>query len=732
MRPLLALLLALALNDVRPAAAQPVVTNLETTPYATAAGAAGLTFGSDGRLFVGRDAPGSTAITEQLIFTVPPGGGATTEYGPFGIADPLAVLVDADAAFAPEVGSVIVSGPVDSTSGQLVAIKPSAAEPQPGATIAVIHPAASGGIKSGGYLARLGNTLLIADAAAEAVVRFPAPTGPPAALISTPGVTPRFLAVREPDTIFVSYDGGTIRRFDAAGAPVGPDPLVTGLAGAVPIAVAPADADFAEGLYAVEGSSGKLFRIADDGTKTEVGTKFPSSLGEIEFGPDGGLYVAAFSAGRVYRIGEPLPLPAAPDLGPYVCYNAKPAADSTPPPTLEVGLTDEFEARAAKIGKAKMVCSPATVAVGSAAPVVNQETATLASYQSVWKPVGGHVPQSLDVTNALGMHTVETKSAGADRVLVPSAFSTSATPAPLTPAARDFFQCYKAKLPKGDAPIKVSVVVADPLGPGSATPTPRTLVVRKPKHVCIPVDSDLDDQPIHRPTDLLVCYEAKPAKGEPKSAVRSGMHVGNARAPDQLLDMLKGATTSSTSTQTGTVRGDVVETFAGEGTTRPGEWDLEDSEGPRWSGGGPLGEGDWLKATFSDAETLPEGTVRRFRVFVEIDIVVNDTNRGPGVVMRSSGIPGIPAEEPIALAARASGKLAGVRRSSEWFDAPPGTTLAQLADSEQTFDPDGDRSDGAFAFQIKSFGIDYEMSVTTGGARTGVPEAELCLPPTTP
>jgi hypothetical protein len=100
--------------------------------------------------------------------------------------------------------------------------------------------------------------------------------------------------------------------------------------------------------------------------------------------------------------------------------------------------------------------------------------------------------------------------------------------------------------------------------------------------------------------------------------------------------------------------------------------------------------------------------------------------------MRSSGIPGIPAEEPIALAARASGKLAGVRRSSDWFDAPPGTTLAQLADSEQTFDPDGDRSDGAFAFQIKDFGIQYEMSVTTGGARTGVPEAELCLPPTTP
>jgi hypothetical protein len=79
----------------------------------------------------------------------------------------------------------------------------------------------------------------------------------------------------------------------------------------------------------------------------------------------------------------------------------------------------------------------------------------------------------------------------------------------------------------------------------------------------------------------------------------------------------------------------------------------------------------------------------------------------------------------------ASGKPAGVRRSSEWFDAPSGTTLAQLAESEQTFEANGDNNRGAFAFQIKSFGIEYEMSVTTGGARTGVPEAELCLPSST-
>jgi hypothetical protein len=581
------------------------------------------------------------------------------------------------------------------------------------------------------YLAKLGTRLLIVDAATPAILSYVDP-GPPAPFI--PGtLVPRFVAVGGANRIYVSYGGGTIARFDETGSPVPFPTAVTGLAGAVPIAVAPAGADFPEGLYAVEGGTGTLFRIADDGTRTEVGSDFPSSLGEIEFGPDGALYVAAFSEGRVYRIGEELPLPAAPDLGPYLCYNAKLASDATPLPTLEAGLTDAFETRAAKIGKAKAVCSPATVTVSPRPPLVNEETATLASYQSAWKPKGGHDPESLTVTNELGMHAVETKAAGADRVLVPSAFSTSAAPTPLTAAARDFFQCYKAKTPK-DAPkfAKKSVVVADPLGPGSAaTPMPRTLSVTKPKHVCIPVDADIDEQPIHRPADLLVCYEAKPAKGEPKSTVREAMHVGNGRAPDQLLDMLKGATTSSTHTQTGTVRGDVLETFADEGTTRPGEWDLEDSDGPRWSGGGPLGEGDSLKATFSEDASLPEGTVRRFRVFVEIDIVVNDTNQGPGVVMRTSGIPGIPPDEPIELAALASGKPAGVRRSSDWFDAPSETTLAELvADSEQTFDPDGDGSSGAFAFQIRSFGIDYEMSVTTGGARTGVPEAELCLPST--
>jgi hypothetical protein len=710
--------------------AQPVVPGLVVTTHATAAGPAGLTFRADGTVYAGRDVPGSTTVTEQLIHEVPPGPGPVEEYGPFGIADPLGVLVDATGAFTTEAGSVIVAGPVNGTSGQIVAIRPSASEPQPGATVEVLHAAATPGVVSPSYLAEIGTSLLIVDSGARTILRYTDPGPPvpfiPAALVPTPTLVPRFVAVGGTDRIYVSYGGGTIQRFDATGADVPFAAPVTGLTGTVPIAVAPAGADFAEGLYAVEGGTGKLFRIADDGSRTEVGHGFPSSLGEIEFGPDGALYASAFSAGRIYRIGEPLPPPPAPDLGPFLCYNAKPAAGATPVPKVDVGLVDALETRDARIGKAKGVCSPATVTVGAAPPIANPDPRSLGAYQLRWVPPARHTPQTVAVTNALGSLALQTLPAGADRGLVPSAFSTTAAPTPHAGSGVDPFACYKVRLAAGATFARTDVSVLDPLGPGA--PTARALTLRKPKHLCLPVD--VNGVAALRPDGLLVCYAAKPARGAARSTVRSGMHLGNLLGADQQLDMLRGATTSTVSTQRARVAGDAVETFTDEGTTRPGEWDLDDSEGPRWAGGGALGEGESLKATFTDAETLPEGAVRRWRVFVEIDIAVNDTNEGPGVVMRSSGIPGIP--DGTEVRAMASGKPAGLRATSPYFTAPGGTTLADLAESEQTFEANGDGSSGAFAFQIKSYGIEYELAVTTGGAGTGVPEAELCLPSTSP
>jgi hypothetical protein len=727
MRPLLALVLVLALNGVRPAGAQPVVEGYEVTTYSTLPGPVGLSFDAAGNLFVGQDAPGSGAVSEQFVRRIPAGGGTAADYGPFGLPDPRGVLVDRAPEYATEAGSVIVGGPVNGTSGQVVAILPSDSEPSPTAMVEVLHAAPSGGLVAPSSIEAGTVGLLILDPAAKKLLRLAPPAAPVAIVTST--ATPRFLAVDESGEIFVSYDTA-IRRYDAAGA-VENDSFSVGLEGPVPIAVSPGG-DFPAGLYAIESGTGKLYRIADDGARTEIGSGFPEHLGEIEFDHEGALYVASFSAGQILRVGVPAPPPPPADLGPYVCYAAKPGAGGWEKQIQT--LEDVFDLAEARVGKPKLACNPATVSGGPIpAPIPNGDEETrIAGHQVKRIPAAPLVPETFSITNALGAHSITTLPSGADRLLVPSAVSVGAT-APTAlgdESAVDSFQCYEARLAAGSALSPAVVTVVDAV----AT---RDLVVKKPKHFCVPVEIHDRDE-IGRPDDRLVCYAVKLAKGETKTGVVSGLRVTNVLATDYRADTVSGSrTTTASATRTGRLAGDVVETFVDEGRTRPGEWDLDDSEGPRWSGGGPLSEdADSLRVTFSDALELGEDVVRRWRIFLEIDIAVNDTNAGPGVVMRANGILGIP--DGTEARAMAHGKPAGLRASSAYFTAPSGTTLAELVDGdgetapELTFEANGDDSAGAFAFQIKGFGIEYEAVTPSQTVRTGTPESELCLPSTIP
>jgi hypothetical protein len=720
----LALLAAAGLHLGRPAAAQ-TVPGFAVSVYSTLPGPTGLDFDGAGNLYVGQDVPSSGSVTEQLVRRIAAGGGAATNYGPFPLFDPRGVWVDAAHRFASEDGAVVVSGPVNGTSGQVVAILPSDAVPSPTAMVQVLH-AASPAARTPSYMDEGLNGLLILDPAQRSILQLtPAPALALGALITHPTETPRFVAVDPAtDEIYVSYDT-VIRRYDPAGVELLPT-FSTGLTAPAAIAFSPGGAHFAAGFYGIAG--GALFRIAADGTRTPLGTGFPSStnLGEIEFGSDGALYVAAFAAGQVLRVAVP---PPPSDLGPYVCYNAKPAAawvkqDQT--------LTDVFGPGDVRVGKPKALCNPATVSGGPLlAPVVNGDLDTrIASHQ-----IGAArlASQTFTVENELATHELATLPEGADRLFVPSSVAAAAPPALPASSAVDSFQCYKAKLTNPAAFTRTDVTVQDQVGTMTVT---RDLTVKKPKHVCIPAAISGLDEPIGRPDDLLVCYAVKLVKGEPKTPVATGLHVTNVLEGDYVVDTVSGArTTTSSATRTARVAGDEIETFVDEGRTRPGEWDLTDSEGPRWAGGGPLSEdAESLKATFSEELGLGDDVVRRWRLFVEIDIAVNDTNAGPGVVMRASGIPGIP--DGTEARAMAHGKPAGLRVSSPFFTPPSGTTLAALVEGdgetvpELVFEANGDDSAGAFAFQIKRFGIEYEAVVASQTVRTGVPESELCLPST--
>jgi hypothetical protein len=702
-------LAAATLCAARVARAEPEVPGFVVEVYATVPGPVGLSFDSEGNLLAGRDEAGSSGREARKIHRIAPGG-TVAEFGPESVPDPDGVFVDVDGSVSGSAGAVLICGEATPGDGQIVALLP---EALPDESVLSLHPP-SGVLSNPNYMARGRDGLLISDAGRDAIFSFVFP-GTPSVLIESPA-NPAYLAVDAAGRIYVSHVDGVVRQYDADGAPLN-EALLSGLGGAAPLAVSPGG-PFGSDLYVLSGASGELLRVAEDGSASVVGTGFPGSLGEIEFGPDGALYVASFAAGEVLRIAPLLPVQ---DLDAFLCYGAHNAKDTEPFEPRAAELSGSFENGTARVSSPKTLCSPATAeALSERGATIGDPATFLDGYQLGRRDRGQpHAPQRVALTNAFGDFSLDTLPRGADRLLVPSALGLSEPPGPLAGAAVDAFRCYRARLPRGERFERRMLGVASPL-----STTRRVFDVRAPRRLCLPVE--LDGAAIQRPENALVCYAARPAKGESRSTIRTGMHLENVFGPGQRLDMARGRTPARSSVEHGRISGDSNETFAGGDAARPGTWTELEGE-PRWSGGGPLGEGDWLRSSFTDAVDYPEGEVTRWRVFVEIDVFVNDTREGPGVVMHSHGIPGIP--DDTVLRAMGSGKPRGLRVSSPYFTPPAGTTLDSLAGAaSQEFEPDGDSSTDPFAFQLKRWGIEYELVRRSGGAGTGVPERELCLP----
>jgi hypothetical protein len=147
--------------------------------------------------------------------------------------------------------------------------------------------------------------LLLSDSGNNKVFEF-IPPGPPTVLIDSPS-PPYHLAVDGTNRIFVAHADGVIRIYDPDGALLD-GAFATGLGNGPSIAFGRGGA-FGADLYALNPDTGELVRIAAGGGKTVIGTGFPASLGEIEFGPDQALYVAAYADGQVLRVA-PVPPPA--------------------------------------------------------------------------------------------------------------------------------------------------------------------------------------------------------------------------------------------------------------------------------------------------------------------------------------------------------------------------------------------------------------------------------------
>ena len=277
----------------------PVVPGFNVEVYANVTDPRRLTFDNSGNLFVGRDNAGSGGHNQDpvRIHRVAIGGSPVAEYGNDPIDDPDAVLFDPTGAISGSPGSILVGGRrLSDEVGRISAILPD---------------------ESVADLLSVGHGTNPIDMAFDSTDRLIfADSNQPGRILASTGVeiTELYnfgserragaLAVDPLDRIFVALDDGTISVHASDGSLLDPG-FATGLAADTALAFGPGGA-FGNELYIQ--SDGSLLRYDDLGNSTIVGTGFESvSLGGIEFGPDGSLYVSEFLSDQVLRVAIPEP-----------------------------------------------------------------------------------------------------------------------------------------------------------------------------------------------------------------------------------------------------------------------------------------------------------------------------------------------------------------------------------------------------------------------------------------
>lgn len=194
-------------------------------------------------------------------------------------------------------------------------------------------------------------------------------------------------------------------------------------------------------------------------------------------------------------------------IDPFLCAQAKTSKLGTPfvapPPATLAGA---FETAAVTLAKPKGLCTPAEL---DGAAIIDAAT-HLESYPvKLVKGQPKHVKRVVLVANALGTITVQTQKPAF--LLTPTNVDLAADPPPPSPAiAVDHYECYAAKVASGTPkfPKGVLATVADHF-----LDAPETVAVKKPTHLCIPVDAN--GAGIAHATVSELCYAVKPSVKHP-------------------------------------------------------------------------------------------------------------------------------------------------------------------------------------------------------------------------
>ncbi len=199
--------------------------------------------------------------------------------------------------------------------------------------------------------------------------------------------------------------------------------------------------------------------------------------------------------------GECLGLPSC--IDPFLCAKAKTSKLGTPfvtpPPATLAGA---FETSDVTLARPKGLCSPAELNAAALADAATH----LESYPvKLVKGHPKHVKRIVLVTNALGTITMQTQKPAF--VFAPTNVDHTADPPPTSPGiAVDHYECYAAKVASGTPKFPKGVVatVADDL-----LEAPETVAVKKPTHLCVPVDAN--GSGIAHASVVQLCYAVKPS-----------------------------------------------------------------------------------------------------------------------------------------------------------------------------------------------------------------------------
>jgi hypothetical protein len=231
-----------------------------------------------------------------------------------------------------------------------------------------------------------------------------------------------------------------------------------------------------------------------------------------------------------------LPVVGEPSADHFLSYQVERSARSSQFKTRRVMLRDRFGEGEVIVLPPTHLLNPAEKEIGDEITPVGDPITHLVNYPIVSVPIRDQFKnqRGIEIRNQFGTIRVDTiLTVG---LLVPSLKDTTQPiPNEEVPSTfpLDHFKCYLTKLSNGEVPFEpFEVSLTDQFN----EPQGKRFIVRGPSRLCVPAETVAGGQvtEIQNPDDLLLCYDVRVVRGEPRHRTVRGVHVNNQFGPLQV------------------------------------------------------------------------------------------------------------------------------------------------------------------------------------------------------